>query len=322
MNIFNIPHIAPAATAPILDDTEQPFEVPAGRLEFALERHRAEFAAVPKHALIEITINVRDAMLDIGAYSRRWTPYWKRIATLPEVDFERLRAIPSLVDATLCAHVDYLTTREPRSNLYQTLTEAIGVRDALLFDARVMVRRGLLPVASLDGIVRQQGYQQVATELGILVRLLKEHWQHVESKVSTTDLELQQAAMLVHTLSNANRPCPSRSRHTADAVLLRKQAFTVTVRAYYEMRRCLRFLTRRRQIDDLAPSLYKGRGGRKRKVTGSPVLNSIQDNPFDWVSLGSTDNRRGEDDLPLSEPRGNDRIAGGGDAEIELSREI
>lgn len=273
MNILNMPPIATAFTESICGGTLLTARPAANehRRPSALDRHRAEFAAVPKEALIEITIDVSDAMFQINAYSGRWAPYWTRIATLPEVDVAQLEAIPSLAHATFQAHTAYLCSTEPGSNLFQTLTNAIAVRDALLFDARVMLRRGLLPVASLDGIVRQQGYRQVAAELHVLVSLLQEYWQNVKGKVNTTPYQLQQAALLVHALCSEDRVRPKRTWGEASAVLLRKQAFTVTVRAYNEMRRCLRFLTRRRQIDELAPSLYKGRGGRKRKVTTAPV---------------------------------------------------
>jgi hypothetical protein len=143
---------------------------------------------------------------------------------------------------------------------------AIGIRDSLFFDARLMLQRGLLPTHGLDGIMRQQGYRQVATELRTLVDLLQAHWQHVEGRVSTTAEELQLAAQLSSALSRDDTLRPTRTRHQAEAALLRTQAFTVVSRAYDQMRRCLRFLARR-HLAQLAPSLYRGRGGRKRKLS-------------------------------------------------------
>src|SRR5262249_38423350 len=142
----------------------------------------------------------------------------------------------------------------------------------LLSDAEALARRGLLPVDVVEHIRSGQGQVDKANDLVALSALFTLHWAEVKEKTAATEEEVARAAVLGPLFLSA---LGARDHGTAvtpsDASVLRAKAFTLFVRTYDEARRAAAYLRwHEDDVDDLVPSLYKGRGGRPSPTPAAP----------------------------------------------------
>jgi hypothetical protein len=114
-------------------------------------------------------------------------------------------------------------------------------------------------------VERQRGYRNVAVELSALVAVMQQHWSAIQGRTGVTTEELSTASLLAQQLFRNGASRDARHPHQVEASLLRNQAFTVLTGSYEQMRRCIAFLEPE-DAEQLAPSLYQGRGGGSRKT--------------------------------------------------------
>jgi hypothetical protein len=186
-----------------------------------------------------------------------------RILALPEVDGASVQNLEGYAEATLKANADYMTSVAPPAVLAGVLEEADALRDDLLDDAQVLLRRKLLPAGSLSEVRGSSGYRNTAVELSALVSVLEKAWPDIEGKTAITRQEIDRASVLAqHIFRNAIEREGRQERHI-ELTRLRQQAFTTLSRAYDQLRRCVAYLfPRPGEADQIAPSFYQGRGGR------------------------------------------------------------
>jgi hypothetical protein len=119
----------------------------------------------------------------------------------------------------------------------------------------------LLPAGSLDGLASRTGYRNVGVDLTALSTLLSDHWSTIANKTTLDHEALDHAALLAEQLLERAYGRQTHARHETGAALVRAQAFTVLCRTYGNLRRCVAFLEPD-SVNELVPSLYKGRGRR------------------------------------------------------------
>ena len=106
------------------------------------------------------------------------------------------------------------------------------------------------------------GYRALASDVLALVALFKQHWSVLENKTPVTLAALNDAGnraveLLAAVGMREQGPIP-----TGEAARLRQKAYTLFVRAYEDTRRAVVYLRAADgDADEIAPSLYAGRGG-------------------------------------------------------------
>jgi len=184
----------------------------------------------------------------------------------PHLDFAELDAIPTYSAALGYAHSAYLTSVEPTDPLPELATRAAALRDQLLSDARALARRKLLNERHLEEVQGGNGYLNTVSDLGILIRVLRESWSAIASKSAIEESEIEEAERLYNELNVAygGRANPTVRQGTANDD--RQRAFTLLVRAYRQARRAVIFLRDAEgDAERLVPSLFKGRGRASAK---------------------------------------------------------
>lgn len=143
-------------------------------------------------------------------------------------------------------------------------------------------KRGLISAESLQKLKGPNGFKNVQTDLQILVHVFRANWANVTGKCATTETELARAEKLVSWLIQAvglREQGPAEIAKSAD---LRVRAFTAFSRAYSDVRRAIAYVRwNEGDVDTIIPSLYQGRGGRKKETAptgegpfGSPSTTS------------------------------------------------
>ena len=223
----------------------------------------SEIEAVPNADLIPIKI---DVMLIVGNV----------LGALPEItrlrpemegafklfDFTRFDKLEQYARAMHHAHALWRAASKPKADLVDLATTLNDERERLLTSAEALAVNGLVDGSRLKEIKKVSGYRALAADVATLVELIRERWSVIQHKtpLSLTDLDRQAelALDLVAAVGTRDQATPS----VGEASLNRQRAFTLFVRAYEDARRAVSFL-RPDAADDIAPSLYAGRGGRK-----------------------------------------------------------
>jgi hypothetical protein len=151
----------------------------------------------------------------------------------------------------------YQTTPRDPPSLRQQARELWKQRQRLLMSARSLADWGLIDRNRLVRFVPMRGYRPLAGDVCALVALFRDCWAEIDGKSPVTAMDLERAmslamALLVEVGARQNQP-----RGTAEAVRLRRQAFSSLADAYAQVRRRVRYLCKRRSdAERIAPSLH------------------------------------------------------------------
>jgi hypothetical protein len=236
----------------------------------AFESIRDEILAVPAKALHTINLDVPRAARQGLVVAERLAPLWPELSTMSPLDFAKARKLPICALALLHAHELAEAPDESALPLAELLKEAVPLRADLLQTAEMLAHFGLLSRERVALIRQGHGHADTAGDLQALGILLGGAWPKIKSKVAITREQVDRAIPLSAELQRAigvreSDPDPLLERR--DSRHVRAQVFTLFVGAYDECRRGISHLRwHEGDAEEIVPSLYRGRGGRKRVV--------------------------------------------------------
>jgi hypothetical protein len=232
----------------------------------AFEAVLPEIAALPKARVTCINIDPWKAAKTVIALLPQLRLLRTHIAKeLPGFDLDRFDKLDQYALAFVHAHRLYEEAGAGTSPLPRRASELATIRDQLLLAAKLLVDHGLLAASRIQSCKKSIGYRALLQDVAHLVGVYRKSWAAIENKTPITAAKLDDAAQRAAEIS---RLLGARDRHSDDraaAARSRDRAFTLFVRAYDDARHAVEYL-RREQGDAgvIAPSLYKGRGGRRR----------------------------------------------------------
>lgn len=234
----------------------------------AFESMLHEIVAVPAEALLPINLDVPRAARQGLVVAERLAPLWPELSTMSHLDFARARKLPICALALLHAHERAKVPDESVVPLAELLKEARPLRADLLQTAEMLAHFGLVSRERVALIRRGHGHADTAGGLQALGILLVEAWPRIESKVVITRRQVDRAIPLSAQLQRAigvREADPDPLIERSDPGHVRAQAFTLFVGSYRECRRGISHLRwHEGDAAEIVPSLYRGRGGRKR----------------------------------------------------------
>jgi hypothetical protein len=160
--------------------------------------------------------------------------------------------------------------------------EGIKLRSTLQGDITALIARGFIHPDSIKNYTALTGYKNIASDLQIQAQILKDNWSQIEGKCATTLAEVEHALKVAAHLLRLTGLKEQSPAVVANASEQRKRAFTLFRRAYDDARRAIIFLRwHEEDADEIAPSLYAGRTGTKKKVNGeesipAPAASAVQ----------------------------------------------
>jgi hypothetical protein len=161
----------------------------------------------------------------------------------------------------------------PDNPLKKLLEEGVTLRSTLLSDAEALAKRDLVSAQTVADIRSGAGNYDMANDLVALYALLSGSWENIENKTAVTIEEINRAGELGTEILAALGLQEKGTLARPVAVERRKRAFSLFVKAYDEAQRAVCYLRwNEGDADEIAPSIYKGRGGRP-----SPKSESVPD---------------------------------------------
>lgn len=191
-------------------------------------------------------------------------------AELPRFDLARFDKLERYALALSHANTLHRSTLPSRANVAELGDELSVIRDRLVATAASLVAQELVDGQRLAEIKKVPGYRALASDVLALVALFKQHWSLVENKTPVTLAALNDAGNRAVELIAAVGLREQGPISTGEAARLRQKAYTLFVRAYDDVRRAVVYLRAPQgDADEIAPSLYAGRGGSRRRPPDS-----------------------------------------------------
>lgn len=232
-------------------------------LHRALETAMPMLQGVSQQDCIPIRLDSPTIAMGLLNRLRAIEPYRETIAILPLVRQDWLANLEVIALALI--HVDSLSkvTVKLSPAVKAIFKEAARLRDRLRGPVTVLQKNGLLPHVALVKQEGKRGYVRTAQDLIVFGNLLRDNWHAIDGRTTITMAEVDRCAVLAQMVLRNAASRNDRAVMPADLKLLKKQAYTLFLLAYDELRRCLEFISRG-AANRVAPTLYQGRGRKPR----------------------------------------------------------
>jgi hypothetical protein len=142
--------------------------------------------------------------------------------------------------------------------MFRTDLESLVNHDVLTVD-----------ISSLPEVTK--AYDNLISTTRAFTTLFRENWGKIDGNSALKLSHLDRADSLVKDIQQAVGTRDHGEKTIVEAADMRDRAFTVLTDIYEETRSALTYLLRKKgNIDEIAPSLYANRGGRKSTSAKSP----------------------------------------------------
>ncbi len=264
-------------------------------------------AALPVADLNPVNLDVSHVVVTVlGALPRIQALRAEMTAALHPNLVQHVDSLEPYALALDWAHIVHAAASAPDDHLPELAARARQQREQLLSDARALAHRGLVNSAPLQRLEGGRGYLNVARDLGVLVHLLREHWSVIAGKTPIELRELDEAESLFDQITLAVAARQRTPEQIAAAADDRQRAFTLLVNAYDQVRRIVAFLRHGKgDAEEIAPSLWAGRGRRKRR---QPAAVRQEKTPQATAAPGPTPRLRVAVDAVPERPAPNDDV--------------
>jgi hypothetical protein len=253
-----------------------PTESTLSRFRSAYEQLLPELRALPEDELAHINIDVEVAVTTALGALPEIKALRDEIAVMPGFDLPSFDKLELYTLATGHAQALFIVASSPSAILPELADRAIKMRESLHLDATALAKRGLIDGQRLKNVKGSTGYRSLAFDLLGLVQVMRESWPTLVGKTAVQPAELDDAERLADQMLSAVGEREQGPNALATTTLDRQRAFTLFMRVYDQARRAITFLRWNEDDGDtIAPSLYAGRNGGRRRgdepMAGVPV---------------------------------------------------
>ena len=237
-----------------------------------MERVKGDLASSKPDELLQISLDIPQAVATVfgvlPAVKALREQIVKELPTFDVVRFDKLEDYALVLSAT---HAKVLSATQPPDDLLALAEEAAKVRETLLAEATLLVRRGLVSQDKMGQLKGANGYKNVATDLMVLVNVMEEVWPQIKDKTLTTVDDLETASRLSTRLSRVVGLREQNPALVAEATDLRVRAYTLLLLTYDDVRRAVGYLrSDQDDADAIAPGLHPGRPRPKKRDPQAP----------------------------------------------------
>ncbi len=225
--------------------------------------------AVPEEEYLAVNLDAMTIIYTIEGVLPRIAPYRAVIVDeLPKFPIHYFDQLEPYALALAHAHTTYCNSIKASPILQALAEKAAPLREILVAEATLLIKRGLLPSNLLDNLQGLHGYRNIATDLLLVADKLRSSFDTLTKRTSLTLAELSDAENLAAEMNHEIGLRQLSPEGQAQAARDRQASYTLVVKSYDQTRAALAYV--RRDYDDadeIAPSLYAGRnnGNMKRK---------------------------------------------------------
>ncbi|MFO0612362.1 MAG: hypothetical protein U0414_07235 [Polyangiaceae bacterium] len=238
----------------------------------AFNQHRAEIEAVPEDKLVHMNLEVLPATSAVLVAIGRIRPMRDEFAKLPGFDITKFDKLEGYTMALAHAQTRCAWESKASDELTEQIAALQTTRELFVSDVEALAKRNLFSNDQLKRVRSNAGYRNVAYNVLELTAFLREHWSTIQGRCALTLAEIESASKLAATVAEGLAAREAAKAQQEPAVLLRDKAYTLFFRAHAQVRRGIEYLffDDEAKGEDLFPSLFAGRGGRKPKPVEAP----------------------------------------------------
>jgi hypothetical protein len=231
-----------------------------------------ELSSLSKDELTFINVDMPSVVATVLGALPEVRALRSELERVPDFDLATFDKLEDYATALGYTHAQYVTATQPSDDLEALSEEALGVREQLLADATALSLRGFIDGNRLKELRGANGYKNLATDLQGLAGILQESWAAVQGRSGVEMADLERAMKLGQRLLRVVGLREQGPATAAVATDIRQRAFTVLTRAWDQVRRAVMFLRWNiGDADQIAPSLYAGRGNRRKTPVETPL---------------------------------------------------
>ncbi len=239
--------------------------------------------------LLTVNLDINPAVTTVlGALPQIMTLKSRMEKEAAGVAVENVTNLEDYARAASYTDTRYDTACKPPTTVDAVRSEGTALRANLNADATAVCLRGLINPEALRALRGGNGDQNLAADLQTLSSVLKDNWPLIEGKCTTSLAELDHAEKLALRLERLIGEREQAPAVRAVATEERQRAYTLFVRAYDQVRRGVQFLRWSEQdADDIAPSLFAGRGNRRKAAPEPTEPEPLPEPPVPVASGGN-----------------------------------
>lgn len=251
--------------------SDSPFELSRGRYQQTFLELRELILQVPLESLIAVTVDIPSTIVTVvGCQPERDKHRERIVAANPLYDMTAYDNIERYAIALGHAHARHVIALLPPEPIPDLVAQLQSARTRLTADAEVLAARSLLPREPLQKLRASTSYENLMFDVLALVGVLRQGWGAIAAKTAIEEHELDDAEDLTVRLARAIGLRDHGSEVIDEATQTRQRAFTLFASAYNEVRRIVIFYRwHHDDVNRLAPSIYRGRGGRGKAAKGT-----------------------------------------------------
>jgi hypothetical protein len=244
------------------------------------ERVLPQALALERKELVPLNVNLEDVVAMVLGRLPQLLPFREGAAALRGFDPTCFDELGAYARAAGYAHSVWQRTSEPPLGLAALVEQGTALRAVLLADIAALRAHQLIPADTRARLDARVGFKKLGFDLLTLAGLLRQHWPRIEHKIPLELGNLEHASWLAERIINAVGTRQEAPQARAAAAEQRLRNFTLLVRAYEEVRRAIAFLQpRKRQLEQIAPSLYVERQRKRHKPAPSPETPAVATAP-------------------------------------------
>jgi len=234
--------------------------------EQAFDQLMPEMAALNEEKLLPINVDIESVTaLMLSSLPGILKLREELLDTFKRFDIERFDRLELYPWCLQHAQTLYLSASRRAECSDEVIEAGSKLRRRLKTEVRVLAERGLIDGTRIQKLSGTKGYQNLSTDLGILVTVLQDAWPRIEGKCAVPAHELAMAAELTSVFVRAASRLEKPPEDVVSAKNWRKRAFTNLHRVYNRVRLAVLY-TRLDHGDGetIAPSLFTHRARRSR----------------------------------------------------------
>jgi hypothetical protein len=252
-----------------MSDVDTTKVAPQPQLRAALDKVKRDLEGLGPEDLVAINIDPLGAVVTgRGAY-KKILVYHDQIAALPGFNLDYLDQFDTYARAAHYTQTLLVSPDNSSEPLQELVGESATLRDNLLAEVNLLIKRGLLAENAISSLKGTVGFQNIAADVMMLSNLLRGVWPQISGKTMVTEAELDRAEVLSDLVVYDLGQKEQAPATIAEVAISRQKTFTLFMTAYDQLRRAISYLRwNEGDTDEIAPSLY---GGRKRKAPTADV---------------------------------------------------
>jgi hypothetical protein len=242
-------------------------------LETGYRSVESELLALPSEFLTGVNLDIMASVITAAGVLPEVTTYRPAIIEqLPKFDIVSFDKLPQYAMAAAYAHTAHLVATQPSDQSKALFAEAVALHDILSGDLGNLAKRGIVKPELLREIKGATSYKNVQSDLQMMTVIYKSGGEKIAGKSTVTPEDIARAEKLVSWLIQSVGLREQGPATVAKTLDLRIRAFSKFTHTYSDARRAIGYLRwHENDVDSIIPSLYAGRGGRK-KETEVPVV--------------------------------------------------